>query len=77
MSVCVFKEGSKATKIATYSWNTTIPIGAKILHKAGKPLVEPQVSPPLHRNKVAEPLVGSLVTYNYGNIFLNIKYFWL
>lgn len=32
-----------------------------------KTLVEPQLAPPVHGDKVAEPLVGKLVSYNISH----------
>mmetsp|Transcript_2106 Transcript_2106/g.6892 ORF Transcript_2106/g.6892 Transcript_2106/m.6892 type:complete len:443 (+) Transcript_2106:1706-3034(+) len=37
------------------------------LHPSGEALVEPQVVPPLHRDQVAEPLVGQFVNHNLGH----------
>jgi len=37
----------------------------EILHEGGKTFVEPEVSPPLHGDEVAEPLVRSFVA-NYN-----------
>jgi hypothetical protein len=33
----------------------------------GETFVEPELTPPVHGNKVTEPLVSKLVSYNVGN----------
>ena len=52
-----------------------LPVGVEVVgggftHPFGKPFVEPEVVPPGHRDKVAEPLVGHLVGDDLEDAFL-------
>ena len=42
-------------------------IHGQILDPGGKPLIEPEVSPPLHGHEIAKPLVGQLMGDDYGH----------
>lgn len=39
-------------------------INSKPSDPSGEALIEPEFTPPVHRDKVAEPLMGKLVSYN-------------
>ncbi len=48
-------------------------VDGKVAHPAGKTFIQPQIIPPLHSDKIAEPLVSELVGDNIGDPLLHVQ----
>ena len=47
--------------------------GAFRAHPGGEPFVEPQIVPPGHRHKIAEPLMRHLVREHFVDVLLRLR----
>jgi hypothetical protein len=66
------KKRSFKNVISDAGEDITHQLGALVLHERGEALVQPQVRPPLERDKVPEPLVSHLVGDGGGHLKLGL-----